>query len=102
MAVCPTTAVTLCGEMSSNSGLCAGVPFCAVGCTFCSDKFDSTETVNQQEKTHNYYLGLTETKYHIGFSSRTRRGLAEKGKQKVLCGRDEVIPFDTTRVRTIQ
>lgn len=43
-AVCPTTAVTLWGEMSSNSGLCTGVPFCDVGCTFCCDKLESTET----------------------------------------------------------
>lgn len=65
MAVCPTTAVTLCGEMSSNSGLCAGIPFCAVGCTFCSDKFDSTETVKNQEKTYDYYFGKIKTEMKL-------------------------------------
>jgi hypothetical protein len=57
-AVWPTTAVTLCGEMSSNSGLCTGVPFCDVGCTFCSSKPDSIETRTKKINTKTLLISV--------------------------------------------
>lgn len=67
MAVCPTTVVTLWGEMSSNSGFCVGVPFFDVGWTFCSGKLGAIETKTKKKKPKNEYSFSSEINWTTVF-----------------------------------